>query len=272
MNGYDDNPEAPLPPSDPERITALATTHPEQLLVMHLSLIDDVVGLVARRNRLCSQDRDDFNSVVRLHLIEDDYRVLRRFRGESTLRTYLMVVITRLLLDYRIAQWGKWRPSAEAKRHGPLAVRLETLVCRDQMTIDAACEVLARSNTPCTPYTAAVMLNRLPVRTCRRFVGEHALADLPAPAPGPDAQIEMAPVRHRASQALVSAVRRLDPDDRRLLRLRFRDRVPVATIARQDGVDQKRLYRRIDRLVASIRPELEKRGVDAASLGLRAAS
>jgi hypothetical protein len=38
---------------------------------------------------------------VRARLAEDDYEVLRRYRGEADIRTYLAVVASRLLLDQR---------------------------------------------------------------------------------------------------------------------------------------------------------------------------
>jgi RNA polymerase sigma factor (sigma-70 family) len=266
MNAPDQN----LGPTtaDDASMAALAVDHYERLLVSQLALIDDVVGFVARRHWLLPQDREDFGSMVRLRLIENDYRVLREFRGHSTLRSYLVVVITRLMLDYRIAEWGKWRPSARAKRLGPLAVRLEILVYRDQMTIDAACEALRASKLVVTPSEAAAILNRLPMRSRRRLVGESALEGLAAPTLAPDVMM-MRPERRRASMALSAALAKLGADDRRLLKLRFLDRVPVATIARRDGLEQKWLYRRIERLLAKIRPELERQGLDAERAGLR---
>jgi hypothetical protein len=40
-------------------------------------------------------------SAVRARRAEDDYEVLRRYRGEADIRTYLAVVASRLLLDQR---------------------------------------------------------------------------------------------------------------------------------------------------------------------------
>ncbi len=51
-------------------------------------------------------------------------------------------VVQRLFLDHRNRQWGKWRPSAEAKRRGPLAILLERLVVRDGWTFEQAVETL----------------------------------------------------------------------------------------------------------------------------------
>ena len=40
--------------------------------------------------------------------------------------------------DWRNARWGKWRPSAEARRQGALATHLERLMRRDGLTFEEA--------------------------------------------------------------------------------------------------------------------------------------
>ena len=52
-------------------------------------------------------------------------------RGRGSLNTYLRVVIERLVLDMRVTNWGKWRPSARARRLGAEAVLFEQLTVRD---------------------------------------------------------------------------------------------------------------------------------------------
>ena len=61
---------------------------------------------VARRHRLPDHEADDLRSAVHLKFIENDYEVLRRFEGRSTLATYLTSIVTRQLLDNRNAEWG----------------------------------------------------------------------------------------------------------------------------------------------------------------------
>jgi RNA polymerase sigma factor for flagellar operon FliA len=51
------------------------------------------------------------------------------------------------------------------------------------------------------------------------------------------------------------------PEDRVLLRLRFEDEVSVADIARRLGLDQKGLYRRLDRLLGQLRVAIEGEGI-----------
>lgn len=61
----------------------------------------------ARSIRLSVQDRDDLCAEVFLAIIRDDFAVLRRFRGQSSLATYLTVVsrrvVVRHLIDHKTA-------------------------------------------------------------------------------------------------------------------------------------------------------------------------
>jgi len=69
--------------------------------------VDRFIGLVshvinhsaqARSLRLGPADRDDLAAEVFLTIVKDDFAVLRHFRGESTLATYLTVVVRRVVV------------------------------------------------------------------------------------------------------------------------------------------------------------------------------
>ena len=120
----------------------------DDLYHLHRPAIEQAIRAVCRRQRLLPEDAEDFAGVVRLHLIDKDFAVLRRFEGRSSLGTYLLAVITHLGQDWRNARWGKWRPSAEARRHGPVGLQLERLIRRDGFTLDEACETLKTSTNP----------------------------------------------------------------------------------------------------------------------------
>ena len=69
--------------------------------------VDRFMGLVlhvvnhsaqARGIRLRPEDRDDLASEVFLGIIREDFAVLRHFRGESSLATYLTVVARRIVV------------------------------------------------------------------------------------------------------------------------------------------------------------------------------
>src|SRR5262245_61007781 len=95
--------------------------------------VDRAIAFVVRRHRLAADTAEDFASVVHLRLLEHDCAVLRKFEGRSRLQTFLVVVVQRLFLDYRIALWGKWRPSAEARGLGPLGIKLDRLRSRERL-------------------------------------------------------------------------------------------------------------------------------------------
>ena len=252
-------------------------THEEQFLA-HLALIDSVIAFIARRHGLSDADAEEFAAHVRVKCIEDDYRVLRDFGQRSALRTYLTTVVHHLFLDYRNAQWGKWRPSTDAVRLGPLAVRLEILVSRDRMGFEEACErILAessRASSDSSPAALRTELDRLsillPVRPARRMVGEDAVEGLAvdhASVEAPLRQTEIEATRRKAHGSLGKAMGALPPDDRFLLRLRFQRGMTVARIAELTTQPQKALYRRFEKLLTGLRRTLEADGVDAAMIG-----
>lgn len=79
--------------------------------------VDRFMGLVvhvinhtaqARSVRLTPDDRDDLCAEVFLNIIKDDLAVLRRFRGQSSLATYLTVVTRRIVVKRMMRQ----KPSA----------------------------------------------------------------------------------------------------------------------------------------------------------------
>jgi RNA polymerase sigma factor (sigma-70 family) len=215
---------------------------------------------------LSSADAEEFRSLVYLRLLEDNYRILQRFQGRSSLRTFLTVVILRQCLDYRIAQWGKWRPSAGARRLGPMAVRLERMVLRDGLTCEQACAVIQSVGETVPPNVQDVRSRS--GRCRRRTVGEEFLEHVPAEGAAPDANLHAEEVK-RATSALDDAMASLSAEDRSLLRSRFVDELTVAEIAARSGLDQRLLYRRMSRALRQLKAHLEARGVTVGDFAQR---
>jgi len=233
----------------------------EALFVSALPDVERAIRFVARRHRLSRTEEDDFAGEVKLALVENDYDVFARFQGRSSLRTYLTTVVQRLFLDHRCKLWGKWRPSAEAQRRGPVALRLEVLLYRDGLTFDEAAETL-RTNFGITETREELseLLHALPVRGNRRAAGEELLASVPAgELANPEVLAEGAATADRVQTLLEEVIEALTPQERLVLRLRFEDDVSIADIARMLELDQKQLYRRIESLLASFRKSLEDR-------------
>jgi RNA polymerase sigma factor for flagellar operon FliA len=238
----------------------------ENLFWIHRSTIEQAIRLVCRRHRLPLQDAEDFASDARIHFMENDFAALRGFRGDSSLSTYILTVVTHFGQDWRNARWGKWRPSAEARRQGALATHLERLMHRDGLPFEEACETLILSGLATSRRDVDSIAATLPVRIRRRFVPDAHLEDHPAAGPAPDAVTD-----NRAATASARPVVRLlahviasmPPGDVVILQLRFGSGLRVVEIAQALRLEQKPLYSRIGRLLSQLRSELEHRGLAA---------
>ncbi|HEY0782353.1 MAG TPA: sigma-70 family RNA polymerase sigma factor [Thermoanaerobaculia bacterium] len=231
----------------------------------NLELIEKVVQFVCRRYHLRPQEAEDFRSAVFVKLLEDDHAVIRKFQGKSSLKSYLQVVVIRLLQDHRNQQWGRWRPCAEAERQGPLAERLDELTGRDGHTFDEACQVLwTNCRVTATRDELWAIWELLPPRSQRQVKGEEALTSLPASDPLPD-ELLLAAERGQRRRAVFAALQRaiaaLPAEDRLILELHVRG-IKIVTIARQLGLEQMPLYRRLDGIKKALRQHLESEGFD----------
>lgn len=232
--------------------------HWSKMLADSYALIERIVRTVARRHRLSREEADELASLVRYRLVDGRYRILRRFEGRSSLKTYLTTAITRIWLDVVIREHGKWRPSAAARNGGQTAIALERLLVRDRLSLDQALEALpAHTRQLHTRAEIDQLRSRLPSRMrpqlCSIDEAERvASATDPFPEDN-DAQRSMEQ-RRAVSRALLA----LPLADRQLLTLRFRDGWPVKKIAQAIHVDQKAAYRRFANIYKAVRVAVEQ--------------
>jgi RNA polymerase sigma factor (sigma-70 family) len=249
---------------------AVPSTSGADLFLSQLELIERVIAFVCSRNHVGAADCEEFGSFVKLKLVEHDYAVLGKFEGRSTLRTYLTVVIQRLFLDYRVNAWGKWRPSAKARRLGATAVQLEQLLVRDGFDFESAYEVLkVNHGVTATRAELEKLAAVLPIRVKRHIESDEVLKTVAAPERPADDRVaegERAAVADRASKALRKAMARFDARDRLIIALRFEDGRSVTEIATILGLEQKAAYRRVDRLLEELRRSLESDGIDRTAI------
>ncbi|MEM6453655.1 MAG: sigma-70 family RNA polymerase sigma factor [Acidobacteriota bacterium] len=242
----------------------------EQRFLAQLPQIERAARAAGRRARFSPEDVEDFVSIVKLHLIEDDYAVLRKHRGDAKLSTYLVTVIHNRCRDHRNHLWGKFRPSAKAKRLGPDAVLLEQLLVRDEHSLDMAIS-MARMHYDVeqTPADLRALAAQLPIRMKRpRMASDDGVLEmLPAPSDGmadPTQRLEdadrAATVAH-VSATLDAAMAAFEPQDRLILKLHFGDGKTMAEVSRLLRVEQRPLYRRRDRCLRALRTRLEHEGL-----------
>lgn len=242
---------------------------PKAAFLANLELVDALSISIARRNGCDGDEVDDFVAIVRSRLVENDYAIWRKHRGKSSLRAFLSVVIANLFRDHRIAQWGKWRPSAHARRHGHTGVALDRLIRRDGASIDLAVKAIA-SRDDCALDERALrqIAADLPQKKDRR---PQRLEDAPSLATTATAEDglqskETARLRERVIGAVREVLDTLPEEDQTILRLLFWENHSVAQVARTLRVEARPLYRKIKRRYGDLEDRLDKRGVDASAV------
>lgn len=233
----------------------------------NLPLIDRVIGRVCRKAGLSGADAEDFASEARVALLSDDCAILREWKQQASLATYLVVVVQRMLADARRQATGKWKPSAEARRLGDAAVMLERLVRQQGRTVEEALPALRTIDPSITEVAARAIAERLPERTPRlRLVPlDPELVDVPSPRDDADAAARAHDAR-RLSARTGEVVRRvlasLPVEDQMIVRLRFASGMTIADVARILRRPQRPLYRRIEAVLAALRKALGEAAVD----------
>lgn len=231
------------------------------LYSQHADEIESVLAYVRRSHRLSADDGDEFSSFARLKLIDRDQHVLRQFAGQSTFKTFIVTVIARLFLDWRNAQWGRWRPTAEARRLGPVAIELEKLVLRDSTPYEEALQVLISRRLVASRDQCDEVWGRLKRSARRSFVGEEQAGDLATDDEDPVANEERLKRAVVVREALHTAKANLPPGDQLIVKLRIESGFTVARIAKLQGLDQKALYRRFEQIFRQMRAAMNAMGI-----------
>jgi RNA polymerase sigma factor for flagellar operon FliA len=240
----------------------------EALFLKHLEWIDKVASMACSSHGVWGADAEDFAGWVRMKMMEDDYAVIRRFLGNSEITTYLASVVVRHTINFVREQRGRWRPSAAAERLGAVAVDLEKLVRRDGYTLQQAGEKLRTAGrTAFSDAELARILGQIPERGPLRPVVREPPTGLDA-APGAsraDERVMEAEAHTRRAEmldVLKTALRELGPEEQLIMKLHFAEGYTLADVARTLRLDQKKLYRRVDRLRTRLRELLESAGLD----------
>ena len=230
----------------------------------HWPTVGRLIAGTARKHGLSGADEEDFTSFVTIRLLEDDCAILRNFRGDAKITTYLNVVVKHFFADYCIQNGQKWHASTAAKRLGPAAIALERFVALEGCT-HAEAIARAKANFPMfSDPELEALLEQLPVRQRRRpptsieSIGETLRAKETADT------LMVSRERRVMSERAASVIRKflasLEEPDRLLLQLPFEGR-SIADVGRLLSVAQKPLYRRLKQLLRDLREALEAEGI-----------
>ncbi len=240
---------------------------PEAVFLEHLPLIERLAASACRRAGLPPVEAEDFASRVKVKLIDDDYGVLRKHRGDSRMSTFLTTVVHNQFKDFCNHKWGKFRHSAAAKRLGAEAKALERLLVIDRFDLESAIEILKTNHRlETTRRRLREIAGELPHRSSRHFAGEEALAQQASQAPEADAERrvtdgERAAAAARVEEVLNVALETLSAQDLLVLKMLYRDGCTVAAVATALHLEQRPLYSRREKCMARLRAVFEARGL-----------
>ena len=241
---------------------------PEEIYRDHLDFLSQVIRSTCRYHHLRQEDAEEFESLALAKLWENDCAIIRKFEGRCQIKTYFRTVIGNLLKDFMNHLWGKWRPCEEAKRLGPVAVKLDFLLNREGYTFDEACEILRTNHrVEMSVQELDKLATRIPRRSSRQIEGDESLLNLPAQDGSADSRIleqEKAAQKRKIFEALKQSLATL-PDEDRLIAV-LRGRFGVGEIARIQKLEAKPLYRRCERILKTLRHEMEQRGIHGEDL------
>ncbi len=244
---------------------------PRQSFEANLSTIDRIIARVCWRARISGADAEDFASSVKVALLEDDCAILRMHQGRASLATYLAVVIDRMLTDERVRTLGRWDPSTEALRGGPAAVLIEKLLRRDRRTLDETWPIIRGVHPELTREEAEAIAARLPERSPRpRFVALES-TELPPIAASDRADAmalssENEKLSERASRIVRETLSTLPVEERAIVQFHYGASMSIADISRMMRLPQRPLYRRIERILTTLRRALVAEQIDAAAI------
>lgn len=233
----------------------------------HVETIKHAACKVAHGFGYSPEDTEDFCQAAQVYLLEKP-QILEDFRGGEdgcTLTGYLIGVLRNYALDLYRHIVGKWHSSAKAKRLGPEAEYLEALRYRDHLEPELAISRLLVKFPGLTRQKALELDEQLRSRGLREWVGDGPLERIAASSHADDAleQHELEKIERRVQKALQEALAELEVGDRVMVRAIFGKGQSIKDFAQFQGIKQRQMYSRFDRLRASLRKRLESQGITA---------
>jgi hypothetical protein len=222
-------------------------------------------------------------------LARDDWRRLRAFTGRSTLTTYVGALTLRLLEDFARARFGRVKAPLWIRRLGGIWMTLFRLLCLERFSPDEAV-ALVGDRQPGTATAAEEAAYRLlgEIPSCGEHQGESSefCEETTLPTAEADCSVQEQQLEQGERTQLFSVLGRiffdgaredrnprvlerlegvgirLDPQERLLLQLCYRDGVAVAEAGRMLGLNRHQAHGRLRRLLDRLRQDFAAAGLE----------
>jgi len=230
----------------------------------------------------------ELSNLVLDTLRRDNYRVLRQFRGNARLSTYITTIVARQAVDMVRKKLGRTREKERAQKYGKTGILIYERVIRQgrpaadvyrELTADEgisvsleeieaiARKIKGKKNNPPSPpemETNPVVKQGISLKV---EGNENEEVVIPDTHSDPQELLIEAQRKQRLEEEVGKVLAQLSGEERLLLRMRFpadEGEKPrkVEQISKLLGISVKAAYKRIDRLLKKCRRLLEQEGVN----------
>lgn len=215
------------------------------------------------------------------HLKNDDFKVLREFRGSSKLSTFLTTVISNLVVDIIRTRKGRSRASERARELGPVAELLHKLVYGLGYTLaDAHGHLVLSHGIGESEDELREMLHHIrgkddithavtaiwPCQGLEVIVDDEVEIIVPDPVKGADEQLIDNQREQKREHIIGTLMEGLSGEERFILRLRYpatenESIKSIREIAALTGQTEKSVDNRLRRILLRCRETLLRRGL-----------
>lgn len=222
-------------------------------------------------------------------LAADDWRRLQAFTGRSTLATYVGALTIRLLEDFARFRFGRVKAPLWIRQLGGIWMALFRLLCLERISPDDAVALVSNhqpGQVKTTEDAAYHILGEIP--SCGQHQGEETefCEETTHPASEGDCSVQEQQLEQTERKQLFTILGgilfdnaqedmvprllervagvgiRLEPQERLLLKLCYRDGIAVAEAGRMLGLNRHQAHGRLRRLLDRLRQEFAAAGLD----------
>ncbi len=184
-------------------------------------------------------------------LTKDNWRRLRKYKPVSEFKTYLMTVVSNLLVDFARKKYGRKRVPGWIKKRGVLWSKIYMLLCIERQSNNDVAEQMADDNKNPAIVEEAIWVIKEEVTDCGQPLRPMPVQPDTEPICTPEEQLLNKEIKSRI------AALNLGGQERLLLKLIYQEGESVSKAGRMLGLNANQVQSKHRRLRIKIRRELE---------------
>ena len=219
-------------------------------------------------------------------LEDNDWQRLKGYGGKASLTTYLSTLTFRLLEDFARKKFGRLRPPLWIRNLGGIWELLFRFLCQERLPVQEAVEHV-RDRMPLEERAVledSARTIQAQVTDCGRHQAREVPLDEEHDCSGPEAEPQQQLLEETERDFFFTALFngvfgtdgdltgslarvlstgvRLEAEERLLLKMCYRDNLGVAEAGRMLGMNRHQVHGRLRRLLARLRADFERAGID----------